>query len=118
VNISKGNSFFCRGNYVKKEMNKIFEKLKNDNYLIGLEKKSFIEQLVYYKCELIAIHPFYELNGRIIRLFIDILSINAGYVLIDYSNISKDEYIKCAIECVQNADCNCFKKIIENSIEG
>ena len=117
VDISKGNTLFCRGIYVKQEMEKLFKKLKEDNYLKNLDKETFIKKLAYYKCELIAIHPFYELNGRIIRLFIDILAINAGYNVIDYSKVNEKEYIKCAIECVQNADCKCFEKIIRNSIE-
>ena len=97
-------------------MKKIFAKLKKDKYLKKLDKDTFADKLAYYKCELIAIHPFLELNGRIIRLFIDILSINAGYDVINYSNISEDEYIKCAIECVQNANYDCFKKMIKDSI--
>jgi len=110
VDIAKGDTIFCKGMYVAQEMKKIFSELKKDNYLKNLNKESFVNKLAYYKCELIAIHPFFELNGRIIRLFIDILSINAGYDVIDYSNISEDEYIKCAIECVQNANYDCFKK--------
>jgi len=114
VDITKGDTLFCRGIYVEQEMKKLFDKLKKDNYLKNLDKETFIKKLAYVKCELIAIHPFYELNGRIIRLFIDILSINAGYDVIDYSNISEEEYIKCAIECVQNADYKCFEDIINN----
>ena len=117
VDISKGNTLFCRGIYVKQEMKKLFAKLKNDNYLKNIDKESFIKKLSYYKCELIAIHPFYELNGRIIRLFIDILAINAGYDIIDYSNISEEEYIQCAIECVLNSSYDCFEEIIRNSIK-
>ena len=116
IDISKGDTLFCRGMYVKSELNKLFQKLKKDNYLQNLDKENFIKKLAYYKCELIAIHPFYEINGRIIRLFIDILSINGGYSVIDYSNITKDKYIKCAIECVQNVDYSCFENIIRNSI--
>jgi len=116
VDIAKGDTLFCRGIYVNQEMKRLFEKLKKDNYLKNLDKETFIQKLAYYKCELIVIHPFYELNGRIIRLFIDILSINAGYDVVDYSNITEDEYIKCAIECVQNADYKCFEDIIRNTI--
>jgi len=41
------------------------------------------------------------------RIFFDV---------IDYSNISEEKHIKCAIKCVQNADYKCFEKIIRNSI--
>ena len=115
--MAKGNSLFCRGMYIKQEMKKLFKQLKKDNYLQNLNKEKLIKKLAFYKCELIAIHPFYELNGRIIRLFIDILSINAGFDIIDYSTFDKNEYIKCAIKCVQNANSNCFEEIIRKSIE-
>jgi cell filamentation protein len=117
IDMAKGNSLFCRGMYIKQEMKKLFKQLKKDNYLQNLNKEKLIKKLAFYKCELIAIHPFYELNGRIIRLFIDILSINAGFDIIDYSTIDKNEYIKCAIKCVQNANSNCFEEIIRKSIE-
>ncbi|WP_024788001.1 MULTISPECIES: Fic/DOC family protein [unclassified Lebetimonas] len=116
VDIAKGDTLFCRGIYVTQEMKKIFAKLKKDKYLKNLDKETFAHKLAYYKCELIAIHPFLELNGRIIRFFIDILSINAGYDVIDYANITEEEYIKCAIECVQNANYDCFEEIIKSSI--
>jgi len=115
--MSKGDSLFCRGMYVKDEMKKLFKQLKKDNYLKNCDKEKFIKKLAFCKCELIAIHLFYELNGRIIRLFIDILSINAGFDVIDYSKLSEDEYIECAIECVQNADSGCFEKIIRKTVE-
>ena len=113
IDMAKGNSLFCRGMYIKQEMKKLFKQLKKDNYLQNLNKEKLIKKLAFYKCELIAIHQFYELNGRIIRLFIDILSINAGFDIIDYSTIDKNYYIKC----VQNANSNCFEEIIRKSIE-
>ena len=110
VDIAKDDTLFCRRIYVTQEMKKIFANLKKDNYLKNLDKESFINKLAYYKCELIAIHPFFELNERIIRLFIDILSINSEYDVIDYSNISEEEYIKCAIECVKMLTINVLRK--------
>jgi len=110
--MAKGDSLFCRGEFVEKEMKKIFELLQKDNYLVNLDKNEFINKLAYYKCELITIHPFYEINGRVIRLFIDLLCVYNGYNTIDYSNISKENYIECAIKCVQEVDFSCFEEII------
>ena len=53
---------------------------------------------------------------ELLDFLLDVLSINAGYDVIDYSNITEEEYIKCAIECVQNADYKCFEDIIRNTI--
>ena len=114
-NMSKGDSRFCQGEFVQSASKKIFDELKEENYLKDYEKLSkevFARKLAYYKCEIIALHPFYELNGRITRLFFDMIAIFNGYKYIDYSTISSKEYIEASIECVQFADCNKFEKII------
>ncbi|WP_457747595.1 Fic/DOC family protein [Sulfurimonas sp.] len=118
-NMAKGESRFCQGEFIKSSSQKIFEELKADNYLKEYEshpKSEFAKKLAYYKCELNALHPFYELNGRITRMFIDMIVAYNGYKFIDYSNISPKEYINSAIECVQFADTASLEKIIFNGL--
>ena len=118
-NMAKGESRFCQGEFVKSSSQKIFEELKSDNYLKNYEsrpKSEFAKKLAYYKCELNALHPFYELNGRITRMFIDMIAAYNGYNFIDYSQISPKEYIDSAIECVQFADTASLEKIIFNGL--
>ena len=118
-NMAKGESRFCQGEFVKSSSQKIFEELKADNYLKEYEshpKSEFAKKLAYYKCELNALHPFYELNGRITRMFIDMIAAYNGYKFIDYSHISPKEYIDSAIECVQFADTTDLEKIIFNGL--
>lgn len=114
-NMAKGESRFCQGAYVDSSSKKIFAELKNDGYLKDCEnmlKDEFVKKLAYYKCELIALHPFCELNGRITRLFFDMIAICNGYSLIDYSFVSPEDYIEASICCVQFADCTKMEKII------
>ena len=118
-NMAKGESRFCQGEFVKSSSQKIFEELKSDNYLKNYEsrpKSEFAKKLAYYKCELNALHPFYELNGRITRMFIDMIAAYNGYKFIDYSQISQKEYIDSAIDCVQFADTASLEKIIMNGL--
>jgi len=118
-NMAKGESRFCQGKFVKSSSQKIFKELKSDNYLKNYEsrpKSEFAKKLAYYKCELNALHPFYELNGRITRMFIDMIAAYNGYKFIDYSHISPKEYIDSAIECVQFADTVKLEKIIFNGL--
>lgn len=118
-NMAKGESRFCQGEFVKSSSQKIFEELKSDNYLKNYEshpKSEFAKKLAYYKCELNALHPFYELNGRITRMFIDMIAAYNGYKFIDYSHISPKQYIDSAIECVQFADTASLEKIIFNGL--
>ena len=118
-NMSKGDSRFCQGEFVDSSSKKIFEELKNDNYLKNydnISKEIFAQKLAYYKCELIALHPFYELNGRITRLFLDMIAVYNGYKYIDYSKVLPKQYIEASIECVQFADCDKMQEIIYNGL--
>ena len=115
VNMSKGESQFCLAQYLHSQSKRIFEELSKENYLADIrdDKLLFANRLAYYQGELIALHPFYELNGRVIRLFCDILAIWNGYKPINYSNsIDNGAYIQASIECVQYADSSQLSKII------
>jgi cell filamentation protein len=119
-NMSKDESKFCQGMYVNSSSKKIFDELKKDNYLKDYEFKSkeeFAQRLAYYKSELIALHPFYELNGRITRLFFDMIALYNGYKYIDYSSVSPKEYIDAAIDCVMYADGTKMQNIIFNGLK-
>lgn len=114
-NIAKGESRFCDGMYVASYSQKIFQELAQENYLKDYHdkpKEEFAKRLAYFKCELIALHPFYEINGRITRLFFDLIAIYNGYEPIDYSKISSQEYIEASIDCVMLADSSKMEKII------
>ncbi len=114
-NMAKGDSRFCQGAFIESASKKIFEELANDGFLKNYEnisKEKFAKKLAYYKCELNALHPFYELNGRITRMFFDMIVAYNGYKYIDYSVVSSEEYIQAAIECVQYANNETMEKII------
>lgn len=118
--MAKGGSRFCRGEFVMPESKKIFAKLESENFLKSCDdmpKEEFARKLAYYKCELIALHPFYEINGRITRLFFDMIAVYNGYEPIDYSNYSPEEYIDASIVCVQQADESALCEMIEKGLK-
>ena len=119
VNMSKGESQFCLAGYLQNESTRIFNELEQDNYLTNIiDKNEFAKRLAYYQGELIALHPFYELNGRILRLFFDMLCVYNGYKIIDYTDAVTDgKYIEASIECVQYADTSKLENIIFNGLE-
>jgi len=120
VNMSKGDSQFCLAQYLHSESKRIFDELKSENYLDNYrdDKRVFASRLAYYQCELIALHPFYELNGRITRLYIDMLALYNGYKPIDYSGaIDNDAYMDASIACVQYADSGLLEEIIFDGLE-
>lgn len=119
VNMSKGDSQFCLAEYLQNESARIFNALKDDNYLSNIaDKKEFAVKLAYYQGELIALHPFYEVNGRILRLFFDMLCIYNDYNTIDYTDsIANGKYIQASIESVQYADTSKLEEIIFNGLK-
>lgn len=95
VDISKG-TMFCKCEYIESNANKLFRELKDENNLIGLKMEDMASRLAYYLCEINAIHPFREGNGRTQRLFVKQLAFDAGYYL-DFTGISDEEMINASV---------------------
>lgn len=116
VDISKGNTRFAIPKFIPKLMADFDKKIKKDNYLGELSKVDFLEKLAYYKCELLAIHPFREGNGRTIRLFCDLLALKNGHGFFQYPTTKKfiKNYIDASIRGVINADYQPMKKLLLN----
>ena len=83
VNISK-ELLFCDVNFIEKELNKLFLKLKSENYLRDCTEDNIASKVAYYLGEINAIHPFREGNGRTQREFIRELLLPTGFY-VDYS---------------------------------
>lgn len=99
VNISKGGTLFCVAPRISQETGKLFDKLKEENYLQNLSYNNFIKKLAWYYAEFNMIHPFREGNGRVQRLFFEHLAAYNGYAL-DWSVISQEEWINANIDSV------------------
>lgn len=103
VDISKGNSYFGHTQFLSKALDKIFNCLRTDQYLQGLNKSDFCIKLAHYFNEINAAHPFREGNGRTLRLFCEHLSLNAGYEL-QWPNADDIEYLNASIAGFQAGD--------------
>lgn len=113
VDIAKGN-MFCNVRFLSSQAAEIFGKLKEEDYLQGLEENDFIQRLVYYFSEINALHPFREGNGRSQREFIRCLALYNGYV-VKFANASKEEMMKASEDsflCNYGAMEQLFKKCI------
>lgn len=115
----KGGSLFCRAAYLEQESRRIFRELEAEYFLKEARDwpaRRFAERLAYYQGELVALHPFLELNGRVTRLFIDLIAIFNDYGPIDYSHALGDgepnAYIRASIPCVQQANIDSLQRII------
>jgi len=121
VDMSKGGSLFCRAAFLDNESRRLFQQLEQEGFLkqaANGSNEQFAERLAHYQCELIALHPFYELNGRVTRLFFDLIAIYNGFEPIDYSQTLSDTatetnaYIEASIACVRAADNSMLRQII------
>jgi cell filamentation protein len=124
-NISKGYSTFCQVRFLTQTSKAIFNKLGHDNYLKDYSNKPknlFAKKIAYYMCELIALHPFYELNGRVIRLFFDMITTYNGYEYINYEDALKIEngdnkFIQASIDCMVSNDDTLYKIILNGLVK-
>ena len=97
VGISKGGTPFCPPQNIDAMMGALFAELEKERWLAGLTPESFIERAAYYVCELNAVHPFREGNGRAIRFYLDVLSARARGDIFDWTLTSEDEYLQACI---------------------
>lgn len=63
IDIAKGDSYFCHQQYITKELDKLFSKLKTDNYLREFSLNDFCKKLSFYFNEINAAHPFKKQGG-------------------------------------------------------
>ena len=124
VNISKGYTTFCQVRFLEQTSKGIFHKIASENYLKDYStktKEEFANKIAFFMCELIALHPFFELNGRITRLFFDMIAIYNGYEYIDYQDAleienGNNKFIKASIDCMLGND-NKMYQIIFNGLK-
>lgn len=114
TDISKGN-IFCQHELIEVNAEVLFNELKSENYLEGLDKETMIKRLAYYLGDLNTIHPFREGNGRVQRLFIRELASRAGY-LINFDGITPEEMIK-ASDAAFHYEYESMEAIIAKSIK-
>lgn len=94
VDISKGNSLFCKSEYIESYASDVFRNLKRENYFKDIDNKEILsKKLAETFLDINALHPFREGNGRTQREFIRSLAKFNGYEL-SFSNISKEEMIE------------------------
>jgi cell filamentation protein len=80
VAIAKG-AMFCLPQYIQSSAAVIFNELRDESFLRGLDRDAFTRRLAHYLGEVNALHPFREGNGRAQRVFFGQLARDAGYTL-------------------------------------
>jgi len=115
-NIAKDDFRFAEWEYIEIELIKLLEQLREEEYLLGLDKQKLSNRLAYYMAELNVLHPFRDGNGRTIREFIRQLALKNGYSL-NLKKIKPKEMLNASIKSVINTEeleekiLNCLEKV-------
>lgn len=80
VAIAKGD-LFALPPYIEGEMQRRFALIHRENDLKGFSAERFSNRAAEHVCEINAVHPFREGNGRTQRLFLKVLARQAGHDL-------------------------------------
>ena len=86
---------------IERELNKVFEKIKQKQMLHETTENQIFDHLAYVMAELNIIHPFREGNGRAIREFIRIMALKTGYAL-NWGNTDPERILNASIASVDD----------------
>lgn len=92
VNMSKGGFPFAGALQIPKLLSD-FERqvLRKITPCMGMAEDQLIEAIAETHVEFILIHPFREGNGRLSRLLADVMAVQGGYGMLDYSVWDKNK---------------------------
>lgn len=96
VRIAKSGAMFCYPEHIVAQMDQLFERLKGDRLLQGLDRDAFARRAAAFLATLNHIHPFREGNGRSQTAFLGALSARAGWPL-DYGRLDEDAFLDAMI---------------------
>ncbi|GHT95753.1 cell filamentation protein Fic [Betaproteobacteria bacterium] len=78
----RNSASFARPEYIESYYESaILKPLKAENYLKASTPEQFAERSAHYACEINAVHPFIDGNGRTTRILLQDLALQAGYQL-------------------------------------
>ena len=100
VDLSKRGIRFCPAQEIEPRAELIFARLRQLDFLRGMEYSDFVEELTDFYCSTNELHPFREGNGRTQRLFLSQLVRNAGYTL-NFSEVDGNLLMFATIQAAQ-----------------
>jgi cell filamentation protein len=113
----ENSEFFLIVSKIPEGANYVFTEFAKENYLVGLDRGSFIKRLAYYYDQLNYIHPFREGNGRVQRIFWSRVAHDVGYE-IDWDEIIGNENNEASRLAAEDMDLSgleaMFNKIVHH----
>ena len=109
------NQMFALAPFVESELAKRFEAINAEDNLRGLDAGRFAARAAEHICELNAIHPFREGNGRTMRAFLNVLAKQAGHE-IDLTRIDAQAWNVASIEGFFTQDYRPMRDVIAGAL--
>ena len=110
----KGKTLFTSYEQLPDVSKVLFDALKDEKYFKGQSKEIFSHSASIFMNGLNILHPFREGNGRVQRVFMEYLALNAGYVL-NFEDITPEEMTLASIKGAQG-DVRLMKKIFSKAV--
>ena len=101
--ISKGNTLFCRAEYLPQNLQTI-EQMPQTTF----------DEIVDKYVEMNVAHPFMEGNGRSTRIWLDLIFKKSMGLCVDWSKINKNDYLSAMIE--SPVDSTKIKKLLYGAL--
>jgi cell filamentation protein len=111
VNIAKGSAMFCLAPHIAAQMQQRFAAIQAENNLKGLIGEEFARRAAEHICEINAIHPFRDGNGRTQRTFLERLAREAGH-MIALERIDPQTWNVASISSFQEATYDAMRQLI------
>lgn len=96
VRTAKGGNVFCYPEHIAPQMDRLFERLRDELFRSSSLFEEFIEAAADFLAELNAIHPFRDGNGRSQLSFLHLIALRAGHPL-DLTRIAADSFLAAMI---------------------
>ncbi|MGD0024077.1 MAG: Fic family protein [Xanthobacteraceae bacterium] len=106
---------FCKAEFIAAEMDKRFAAINAEDNLRGLTSEQFAARAAEHSCELNAIHPFLDGNGRTQRAFLEVLAEQAGH-RIDLARIDPEAWNEAAKVSYYTQDYRPMRDIIAGAL--
>lgn len=116
IDLGKGDTVFLPRSFIEPSSKDTFDRLKEKNYLKGMDANDFSKNAGYYLGVINDLHPFREGNGRTQREFINQLAHHNNYH-IEWKNISKKQMNDASIEACKGQTKGLTTLIRENLID-
>lgn len=115
IDMSKKGTNFCSATKINERAERIFLNLQITDYLKMVPAEEFINEFTDLYCDLNYLHPFREGNGRIQRLFLNML-LRYNNKTINFANIDKDLLMIATIKSV-SGDVFMLRDIFKENIK-